>query len=148
MKLSGLKDQWAIVGRCLATALFCVSAIAFVWQGVLPNDGAWAAPSAGLIASVNDAGDQIKDKVSADSGRAKGFIRDAADKVEETARNNASRVENATDGSNSRIERKAKRDAARIHERAEEDAARTQNAVDKTRDAVKDTVEKIKDALN
>jgi vacuolar-type H+-ATPase subunit H len=149
MKLSFLKDPMSIAGRWLTMALVCVSAIAFIWQGApLSNDAAWAAVNPSLIASIDDAGNQVKDKVSKDSGRAKGFIRDTADKVERTAQKNAERVENATDDSDSFLEGKAKRDAARIQAKSEKDAARTQKAVDKTQNAVKGTVEKIKDAFN
>lgn len=147
MKLNYFTKPILTVGRWLATALFCVSAIALVWQGaVFSNSSAMAAPATTMIAAA-DLGDQVQAKTSKDAGRAKNFIRDAADKVEETARKNARRVDRATDD-DSLIERKAKRDTARIHKRAEEDAARTQKAVDKSKSAVQRTVDNIKDALD
>lgn len=145
MRLNYFTKLISTAGRWLATALFCVSAIALVWQGaIFSNSSAMAAPA---MLTVADAGDQVQGKAREDASRTKGFIRDAADKVEATARKNASRVDRATDD-DSFIERKAKRDTARIHKRAEEDAARTQKAVDKTKNAVERTVDNIKDALN
>ncbi|MBE9037359.1 hypothetical protein [aff. Roholtiella sp. LEGE 12411] len=146
MKLNYLIKRLSTVGRWMATAMFCVSAIAFVWHGAFfSNTSAMAEPAATLMASA-DAGDQVKSKASEDSGRAKNFIRDTADKVEQTAKKNAAKVDQATD-SGSFIERKAKKDAARIEKRAEEDAARTQKAVDNTKNAVERTVDGIKDAF-
>lgn len=140
MKLDNIKKQLSTVGRWMATTLFCMLAITFVWQGAfLSNNAAMADPAATLIAS-RDAGDQVQ-------GKAKGFIRDAADRVEEAADSNASRVDRATDGGNF-IERKAKRDRATIHQRAEEDAARTQRAVDNNVNAVERAVDGIKDAFS
>jgi flagellar biosynthesis GTPase FlhF len=148
MKLNYFTKQLSIVGRFLATSLFCVSAIAFVWQGAfLSNTVAMASPAVNLIAS-KDAGDAIQEKTSEGAGKAKNFIRDTADKVEETARKNAKRVERATDDNDSFIERKAKEDAATIQKRAEEDAARTQKAVDKSKNAVERAVDNVKDAFN
>ncbi|NDJ22940.1 hypothetical protein GS682_15125 [Nostoc sp. B(2019)] len=146
MKLNYFTKRLSTVGRWIATTLFCVSAIAFVWQGAFfSNTSAMAEPAATLIASA-DAGDQVKGKASEDAGRAKNFIRDTADKVESTAKKNAAKVDQATD-SGSFVERKAKRDAARIEKRAEEDAARTQKAVDNTKNVVERTVDSIKDAF-
>ena len=135
-----------IVRRFLATTVLCVSAIAFVWQGAFfSNTAAMANPAANLIASA-DAGDQVKYKTSEDAGRAKGFIRDTADKVKEAAKSNAAKVDRATDNG-SIFERKAKSDAATIQRRAEEDASRTQKAVDNTKNAVESAVDKIKDVF-
>jgi uncharacterized protein YjbJ (UPF0337 family) len=148
MKLNYFTKQLSTIGRSLATALFCLFAIAFVWQGTFfSNTAAMAAPATTLIAS-SDAGDQVQGKVRKDAGRAKNFIRDTADQVERTAKNNATRVENATDNKGSFVERKARRDAARIEQRSEQDAARTQRAVDKSKNVVERTVDSIKDALS
>ena len=136
------------VGRFLATTLFCVSAIAFVWQGAFfPNTAAMADPAANLIASA-DLGNQVQGKASEDAGRAKGFIQDTKEQLKRTAKKNAARVEQATDNKGSYVARKAKRDAARIERRADEDAARTKSAVDKTKNAVGRTVDNIKDAFS
>jgi hypothetical protein len=138
--------QLSTVGRFLAKTVLCMLAIAFVWQGAFfSNTIAMANPTANLIASA-DAGDQVKYKASEDAGRAKGFIRDTADKVKEAAKSNAAKVDRGTDDG-SFVERKAKSDAATIQRRAEEDAARTQKAVDNTKNAVESTVDKIKDVF-
>ncbi|MER3492964.1 MAG: hypothetical protein C4323_11880 [Mastigocladus sp. ERB_26_2] len=148
MKLNYLTKRLSTVGRWIATTLFCVSAIAFVWQGAFfSNTTAMADPAVNLIASSN-LDNQVKGKTNEDAGRAKNFIRDTADKVEQTAKTNAKRVEQATDDNGSFVERKAKRDAARIEKRAEEDAARTQKAVDNTKNAVESAVDSIKDAFS
>lgn len=148
MKLNYLMKRLSTVGRWIATTVFFVSAIAFVWQGAFfSNTAAMADPAVNLIAS-SDLGDQVQEKTSKDAGRAKNFIRDTADKVEQTAKTNAKRVEQATDDNGSFIERKAKTDAARIEKRAEEDAARTQKAVDNTKNAVERAVDNIKDAFS
>ncbi|WP_315789112.1 hypothetical protein [Fischerella sp. JS2] len=148
MKLNYLMKRLSTVGRWIAITVFCVSAIAFIWQGAFfSNTTAMADPAVNLIAS-SDLGDQVQEKTSKDAGRAKSFIRDTADKVEQTAKTNAKRVEQATDDNGSFVERKAKRDAARIEKRAEEDAARTQTAVDNTKNAVERAVDNIKDAFS
>ena len=147
MKLNSFAKHLSAAKRWVATALLCVSAIAFVWQGgFLVNTAAMAAPTATLMAS-KDAGDRVQDKANNDAGRAKGFIRNTADKVERTAKKNADRDEDATDGDGNFLERKAKKDAGRIEKRAEQDAARTEKAVDNTKNAVERTVDNIKDAL-
>lgn len=143
MKLNYFTKQVSAVGRLIATVLLCVTTIAFVWQGTAFS--VMAAPGSTLIAA--DLGNQVQGKASKDAGRAKGFIRDTADKVENMADKNANRVDDAAD-SGSYVERKAQRDAGRVHERAEQDAARTQKAVDNTKNAVERTVENIKDAFN
>lgn len=131
----------------MATTLFCVSAIAFVWQGAFfSNTATMANPAPTLIASA-DAGDQVKEKASKDAGRAKNFIEDTKDKVKETANKNAERVDQATENG-SFIERKANKDTARIEQRADQDAARTQKAVDNTKNVIERTVDNIKDALD
>ena len=147
MKLNYFTKRISIVGRWIATTLFCLSAIAFVWQGTFfSNTDAMAAPAANLIASA-DAGAQVKGKASEDAGRAKNFIEDTKNKVKQTANKNADRVEQATDDDGSLFERKAKRDRDRIEKRADEDAARTKKAVDNTKNAVKRTVDSIKDVF-
>jgi hypothetical protein len=147
MKLNYLTKQLSTLGRWIAITVFCVSTIAFVWQGAFfSNTAAMASPAVHLIASA-DIGDQVQDKTSKDAKRAKNFIRDTADKVEQTAKENARKVDRATDNG-SFVERKAKRDAARIEQRSEEDAARTQKAVDNTKNVVERAVDNIKDALS
>jgi hypothetical protein len=148
MQPSKFMKKLSTVVRFLATTVICVSAIAFIWQGAFFSDtSAMASPVANLIADA-DIGSKVQGKTSEDAGRAKNFIRDTANKVEEAASSNASKVEDATDGSGNFIERKAKSDAATIHKRAEEDAARTQKAVDNTKNAVERTVDSIKDAFS
>ncbi|NMF66465.1 hypothetical protein DP113_22640 [Brasilonema octagenarum UFV-E1] len=144
MKLNNVIKRLSTVGRFLATTVFCVSAIAFVWQGAFfSNTAAMANPATNLIATA----DQVKDKTSEDAGRAKGFIEDTKDKVKETANKNAERVDQATDNG-SILERKAKTDAKTIEKRADEDAARTKEAVDNTKNVIERTVDSIKDAFN
>jgi uncharacterized protein YjbJ (UPF0337 family) len=146
MKLNYFKKLVSAAGRWIAVALLFVSTLGFVWQGAFfSNSSAMAEPMSNLIAA-KDAGDQVKGKVQEDTGRAKNFIRDTADKVERTASKNAERVGDADEGGF--FTRRAKKDAALIHKRAEEDAARTQKAVDKTKNAVQRTVDNAKDALN
>ncbi|MEH2390892.1 MAG: hypothetical protein V7K21_04200 [Nostoc sp.] len=146
MKLNYFTKQVSTVKRWMATTLFCMLAIAFVWQGAFfSNTSAMADPAGTLIASA-DAGDQVKDKTSKDAGRAKNFIDDTADKVKEAAKSNASKVDEATDNG-SFAERKAKKDAATIQKRADEDSARTKEAVDNTKNVVERAVENIKDAF-
>lgn len=144
MKLNDLTKRLSVVGRWMATTLFCLSAVTFVWQGTFfSNTAAMAAPAANLIASAGTS-DQVKGKASVDAGRAKNFIEDTKDKVKETANKNVDRVEQATDDNDSFVERKAKRDRDRIEQRADEDAARTQKAVDNTKNAVESVVDSIK----
>jgi hypothetical protein len=146
MKLNDLTKQISALGRGLTTALLSLAAIAFFWQGAfLLNSAAMANPTTNFIVAA-DMGDRVQDKASNDAGRAKGFIRDTADKVERTARKNAAKVDNATDNG-SGIGRKAQRDAGRIQERAERDAARTEKAVDNTKNAIERTVDNVKDAF-
>ncbi|MEH2276259.1 MAG: hypothetical protein V7K40_16080 [Nostoc sp.] len=146
MKLNYFTKQLSTVKRWMATTLFCMLAIAFVWQGAFfSNTSAMADPAGTLIASA-DAGDEVKDKTSKDAGRAKNFIDDTKDKVKEAAKSNASKVDQATDNGSS-VERKAKKDAATIQKRADEDASRTKEAVDNTKNVVERTVESIKDAF-
>ncbi len=144
MKLNHFTKKVSTLGRWMTTALLCVAAIAFVWQSTaFSTMSAMAAPK--LLAA--DLGNQVQGKVSKDAGRAKGFIQDTKERVENMADKNANRVDDADD-SGSFIERKAQRDAGRIHVRAEQDAARTQKAVDNTKNAVQRTVDNIKDAFN
>lgn len=145
MKRNELTKRRSAAGR-IATVLCFLLAIAFIWQGAFfSNTAAMAEPGSVLIAA--DLGDEVQDKVDKDAGRAKNFIRDTADRVEQTANKNARRVDRATDDG-SFVERKAKRDADRIEKRAEEDTARTQKAVDNTKNAVERTVDSIKDAFS
>lgn len=147
MKLNYFTKRLSTVGRWIATTLFCVSAIAFIWQGAFfSNTSAMANPTDRLIVA-SDAGNQVKGKASVDAGRAKNFIEDTKDKVKRTANQNADRVDQATDNG-SFVERKANRDAARIEQRADQDAARTKKAVDQTKNAVERTVDNIKDVFS
>ena len=147
MKLLYFTKRLSTVGRFLATMLFCLSAIAFVWQGAfLSNTAAMASPAANLIATA-DAGDSIKGAADDVAKGSKNLIRDTKDKVEKTANKNASKVDQADDNG-SFVERKAKRDRDRIEQRAEEDAARTEKAVDKSMNFVERTVDNIKDAFS
>ncbi len=147
MKLNFFKNRLSTVGHWIATTLFCVSAIAFVWQGApFSNNTAIAASTASLVAAA-DVGDKVVEKTSEDAGRAKNFIEDTADKVKRTANKNTAKVDRATDDG-SLIERKAKSDRATIEKRADEDAARTKKAVDNTKNLVERTVDGIKDALS
>ncbi|MEH2154116.1 hypothetical protein [Nostoc sp.] len=145
MKSNYVAKQLSTVKRWMATALFCMLAIAFVWQGAFFSNTSAMADPAALIAS-SDAGDRAQEKASRDAGRTKNFIDDAADKVKEAAKSNASKVDQSTDNG-SFIERKAKKDAATIQKRANEDASRTKEAVDNTKNVVERTVENIKDAF-
>ncbi|HEY9662976.1 MAG TPA: hypothetical protein V6C65_31410 [Allocoleopsis sp.] len=148
MQLNDFKSRFLAAVRSVATTLFCLLAIAFMWQGTFfSNSSAMAAPTTPIIASVNT-GNQIQGKASEDAGRTKDFIRDTKERVKRTADKNADRVQQATDNDGGFFERKAQRDAARIHKRAEEDAARTQKAVDNTKNIVERTVDNIKDALS
>jgi hypothetical protein len=147
MKLNSFTKCLSIAGRWMATALFFVSAIAFVWQGAFfANSAAMAAPHGTLIAA--DLGDQVKGKTMEETGRSKNFVRDTKNQLERTAKNNAERVEDALGDDDNAITRKAKRDADRIVQRSEEDASRTQKAIDNTRSGVKGIVDNIKDALD
>ena len=148
MKLNYFTKPLSLLGRWMATTLFCLSAVTFVWQGTFfSNTSAMAAPTANLIASAGTS-DQVKGKASVDAGRAKNFIEDTKDKVKETANKNADRVDQATDDNDSFVERKAKRDRDRIEKRADEDAARTEKAVDNTKNAVEGVVDSIKNVFN
>jgi hypothetical protein len=147
MKLNYFTKRLSTVVRWVATTVFCMSAIAFVWQGAFfSNNTAMANPVANLIASA-DAGDQVKNKVDEGAGATKNFIRDTQDKVKQTARTNASKVDDATDSGNV-VERKAKSDKATIEKRANEDAARTEKVIDKEKNAVKGAIDSIKDAFS
>jgi len=146
MKLNYVVRQIQSVGRWTASLLLGMAAISFVWQSaIFPTLSAMAAPTPTLLAT--EMGKQVQQKVSKDAGRAKNFIEDTKDKVENMADKNARRVDEA-DNSGSFVERKAQRDAGRIYKRAEEDAARTERAVDNTKNVFQDAVENIKDALN
>lgn len=136
--MKSITNLLSTIGRWAVAALFCVSAMAFVWQGAFfSNTAAVAAPTA--VIAATDAGQVKRDN--------KNFVRDAAAKVKETANKNANRVERATGDNGSFVERKAQRDAARIEKRANEDAARTQRAIDRNVNAAERTVDNVKDAF-
>lgn len=97
MKLFSFTKRLSTVGRFLATTLFCLSAIAFVWQGAFfSNTAAMANPATSLIAAA-DAGDAIKGAADDVAKGSKNLIRDTKDKVEKTANKNASKVDQADD---------------------------------------------------
>ena len=146
MQLNYFAKRVLTIGRWLTTALLCVSAIAFTWQGAFfSSTAAIAAPASNMIAAA-DAGSEVQGKASKDAGRTKGFVRDTTDKLKKTAKTNAAKVDRATDN-DSAIGRKAKKDAARIERKADKDSARTQKAIDKTKNAVESAVDNIKDAF-
>ena len=139
MKLNQFTRRLSTVGRWFATTLLCTLIATFVWQGAFfSSTTAMAAPGTPVIATSTG------DEIQRDN---KSFVRNAAEKVKETANKNASRVEQASDNDGSFIERKAQRDAARIEKRANEDAARTQKAIDNNVNAVERTIDNIKDAF-
>ena len=145
MKPNHFTKQLSTVGRWVATSLFCLSAIAFVWQGAFfADNSAMASPT---LVATRDAGDKVKDTTDDIAKSSKNFIRDTKDKVQDAASSNAKKVDKST-GDDSVAERKAKSDRDTIYKRAEEDAARTEKAVDNNMNAVKGAVEKIKDAFN
>ncbi len=145
MKLNHFTKQLSTVGRWIATSLFCLSAIAFVWQGAfIADNSAMASPT---LVATRDTGDKVKDTTDDIAKSSKNFIRDTKDKVQDAANSNAKKVDKST-GDDSVAERKAKSDRDTIYKRAEEDAARTEKAVDNNMNAVKGAVEKIKDAFN
>ncbi|BCL36714.1 hypothetical protein NSMS1_31610 [Nostoc sp. MS1] len=140
MELNNFMKKFSGLGRWIATAVFCLSAIAFVWQGTFfANTSAMAGTSTYLIAS-SDATEGLREK-------SKEFIRDTKSTVKDAARSNANRVNDA-DETGSAVERKANKDASRIQRRADEDAARTERAVDNNLNAVERTIDNIKDAFN
>ncbi len=148
MKLNHLLKRVSTVGRFLATALFCVLAVAFVWQGAFfSNTAAMADPTATLIAEA-DISSQVQDNLNKGAKLSKDFIEDTKKRVERTANKNTDRVEQATDDNGSVVERKANRDEARIYKRAEEDAARTKEQVDRSKNAVESAIDSIKDAFS
>lgn len=143
MKLNNLTKLVAMLGRWMATMLFCVAAIAGVWQGAFfSNSEALAAPQL-MAANVGNQVEKAADDVRAGS---KDLIQDVKNKVEKTASKNAAKVDQADD-EGTFAERKAKRDKARIFDKAEKDASRTETAVDKSMDAVKNAVNKAEDAF-
>lgn len=135
-----ITQLFSALGRWTVAVLLCVSAIAFIWQSpIFSHSAAWAIPNSPVIATM-EGGDKIKQDN-------KSFVRDAAEKVKETANKNADRVERASDGKGGFFARKAERDVARIEKRANEDAARTQRAIDKNVNAAERVVDDIKDAF-
>lgn len=140
MELNYFMKKLSTLGRWIATTVFCLSAIAFVWQGAFfANTSAMAGTTTYFIAT-SDATDSLREK-------SKDFIRETKATVKDAARSNASRVNDATDNNNA-VERKANKDASRIQRRAEEDAARTERAVDNNLNAVERTIDNIKGAFN
>jgi ribosomal protein S20 len=127
MKTS-LVNTLATLFRWTATLVFCLIAIAGVWQGAfLTNTDTLAA---------TNVGDRVEKAANNVRAGSKDLIRDTKNKVEKTANKNASKVDQA-DRKGTFAERKAQRDKVRIEERAENHAARTEKAVDKSMDAVK-----------
>ncbi|MGG6241694.1 hypothetical protein ACQ4N7_23970 [Nodosilinea sp. AN01ver1] len=147
MKSSYFAKGLPTVGRWVATTLFLLSAIAFVWQGAFfANASALAAPAGTLIAAA-DAGSQVKGAADDVKQGSRNVIRSAEDSVKRAARQNASKVDQADD-EGSFVERKAKRDRDRIEQRASEDADRTERAAEKSMNAVERAVDNIKDAFS
>jgi hypothetical protein len=145
VKLNYFVKQFSTVGRWMLTSLFCVVALAFVWQGGFSSNlSAMASPTSYLVAA--DLGDQIKGAADDVRAGSKDLIRDTESKVKKTANKNAAKVDRADDDGGV-AETKAKRDKARIEKRAGEDASRTETAVDKSMNAVKGAVDNIKDAF-
>ncbi len=146
MKLNHLTKVLTRLGRFLATTMFCVSAIAFVWQGAFfSNTAAMANPAVNLIAS-GDLGDQVKDKASEGFDQSRNFIDDTKERLKNTANKNADKVEAKSNDND--VVGKANRDAARIEERSESHAANTKEAVDKTENFVERAIDNIKDTFS
>ncbi|MBW4651058.1 MAG: hypothetical protein KME06_20570 [Kastovskya adunca ATA6-11-RM4] len=140
--------QLSTVVRWMATTVFCLSAIAFVWQGAFfSNTAAMAAPAANLIAAANADG-AVQEKADDFFDSSRNLIEDTKDQVKETANKNAARVDQSTDDDGSILEGKAKRDRDRIEKKANKDAARTEKAVDNTQNFVESAIENIKDAFS
>ncbi|WP_013334570.1 hypothetical protein [Gloeothece verrucosa] len=131
--MKSITSFFATLKRWTVAVMVCVCALALVWGSTYNGN---------LIAI---AGTETGNKIQQEN---KNFVKDAADKVKETAAKNAQRVEKATDNDGSFLERKAKRDAARIEKRADEDAQRTQKAIDNNVNAVERTIDNIKNALS
>jgi hypothetical protein len=147
MKLNYFIKQLSTVGRSLVKTLFCLAAIALMWEGAFLATAPAMADTANSIL-VADLGDRIQQKASQDAGRTKSFIQKTAEQVEKTANKNTERVKQATDDDNNFLERRAKRDRDIVEKRAKEDAAQTQKAVDTTKNAIERTVENIKDTFS
>lgn len=146
MKLSFLTNGYQTAKKWIASTVLCLAMVTLFWQGsVLTNETAIALPHSAVLATSNF--DKAQDKAQRDAASTKDFVRDAANKVEKTARQNADRVDQATDGSNI-LARKAQRDAGRIEQRAEQDAARTQAAIDETKNVFERAIDGVKDALS
>ena len=147
MKLNNASTILSSLKRWVATALLCMLATVFAWQGLFSTNLVALAYSSTNLVAVGDLGDKVKEKVSNDTGRAKDFVQDTKEQVQNAAKTNASKVDEATDNETDFIGRKAKKDKGRIEAKADKDSARTQNAIDKTGNAVKRTVDNIKDSL-
>jgi uncharacterized protein YjbJ (UPF0337 family) len=128
----------------MRTTLFCILAIAVFWQSAFLSSSVAMADSNINSLLLANTSDRVQDKVDKDAGRAKNFIEDTKDKVQDAAKSNAAKVDRATDNGGF-FERKAKRDAARIEQKAEKDAARTKRAVDKSKKTLERTVDDVKD---
>lgn len=146
MKLNVLTKSYHTAKRWIASTVLCLAMVVLFWQGsVLTAEAAIALPHSAVLATSNL--DKAQDKAQRDAASTKDFVRDAANKVEKTARQNADRVDQATDGSNF-LARKAQRDAGRIEQRAEQDAARTQDAIDDTKNVFERAVDNVKEAFS
>ncbi|MGB3135911.1 MAG: hypothetical protein WBG38_04485 [Nodosilinea sp.] len=147
MKSSYFAKGISAVGRWFATTLFCLAAVAFVWQGsFFANTSALAAPAGALVAAAG-LGEQVKDAADNVEEGSKNLIRNAEDSVKSAANTNATKVD-AADDEGTFVERKAKRDRNRIEQRAEEDADRTAAAAEKSMNAVERAVDGIKDVFS
>lgn len=129
----------------MATAVLGLMAIALIWQSVgFSNTIALASPAKSAIVAASGGYYQtrgsVRGEVDKNMEQTKDFVRNTADKVEQTAFKNAKRVEQATGEKGGFFSRRARNDAARIQKRAEGDAARTQRAIDNTKNAIKDAV--------
>lgn len=146
MRLNYAAKTRSTIGRWIATTVFCVAAIAFVWQGAFFSNTAALADSTGTLIAA-DLGDQIKGAADKLREGSKDLIRGTEGTVKKAANDNAAKVDEADD-TGSGVERKAKRDKSRIEKRASEDANRTSEQVDRSMNAVKGAVDKTKDALS
>lgn len=146
MKLNYAAKTLSAIGRWIATAVFCVSAFTFVWQGAFFFNTAALANSTGTLIAA-DLGDQIKGAADKVREGSKDLIRGTEGTVKKAAKDNAAKVDEADD-SGTAVERKAMRDKSRIQKRATEDANRTSEQVDRSMNAVKGAVDNVKDALS
>lgn len=80
MKLNYFIKQLSTVGRSLVKTLFCLAAIALMWEGVFLATAPAMADTANSIL-VADLGARVQQKVSEDTGRTKSFIQKTAQQV-------------------------------------------------------------------